>query len=664
MSDEFEERGMPLGDYTAPEDALSRAKFKPPLWQKIFNKIRKRDPESALGLDSAMISRRQLQLALQMSRSTRWDVEFLKGAESFFYREVYGMETDGYGSGLDRHTRYQEYDFIENRFAEVWSALNIYADECTQRNESGNVFRIRSDNPAVKRILEKLFFKTLNINSHAWNILRNMCKFGDSFAEIVIDNGGIKRLKFRPQHAVYIVYDLIQEKVKAYAYNTRSMISAHSTGSVYGLSGGSSASHGVISEHGEDLVFYSPSRMAHWSLEDTRTYPYGLSLVEAVRSVSLQMIKMEEAMMVYRLARAPERRVFFVDTRGIPPQKQDEYIKRIRNKIKTNRSQENFTGGLISRYKALGFDEDYFIPVRADGTNTRIDVLPGAQNLGEIEDVRYFQDRFYTGIGISKAYLGREEALNSRATLVQQDQRFAKKAARIQESFVTGCYHLAWVELAMNDGINMDEVEFTLEPTLTSYVDELSRMEVWQQRAVLARDLRDAGFIDDYYAQTNILKMDPQEVFEIAQRKAGEGPEGEATGGDGDFGAGLSTGEDFGEPVEDFEEPLAEPAGGGGEAAPVEDLPPVELAHHRRMGIPIYGRTVPDGVKPSVKLGWAKKAADEARKRAEEEKDEATEDNVLLESRVTREQFEKDGRLEDEMEVKLDDIDNETLTLP
>lgn len=532
----------------------------------MFAAIRSRIPFLKPGVDSSKVSQAQLNRAVMLMRQFSFDSSALRYAEASWAFETYGVyDQDSFTYGMDRHTRYREYGAIQEKFPEASNAIDIYADECTQKNEDGNVFKIHSKNPEVKAVLEKLFFEKLNMNAEAWSIVRSMVATGDQFAEIVMDGNGIKRLKYRPAYSVYVMYDFVSERILGYAYDSEAQFRMNRG---LGQSGVMPATPAANS-----LVYYSPSRMVQWSLRDMRSYPYGMSILERVRNIALMMWQLEESMTLYRISRAPERRVFFVDMRGIPTNRQSAYIKDIRDTLKTKKDLFN-NRGLISRYKPMGFDEDYFIPVRSDGTTTRIETLPGAQNLSDIGDINYFQSKFVAGMGMPKAYMGREEMLSSRSTLVQQDIRFAKRAARIQSDFVRGCYLLAWVELAMKNSFNLDEVEFWLEPTLASYVDEISRLEINKERVDLASSMVSAEFADPFYAQTRILRMDPRDIEEINRRKETNGEEGGGGGavGGGGFGGGTFGGELAGAGEE-------APFGveeGGEEVAPIEGETPAE----------------------------------------------------------------------------------------
>ena len=164
--------------------------------------------------------------------------------------------------------------------------------------------------------------------------------------------------------------------------------------------------------------------------------PYGSSVLEAARRIWRQLILIEDAMMVYRVIRAPERRVFYIDVGNVPPEDVANYVEQAKNSLKVNKVVGSSGGNVDLRYNPMAVDEDYFIPVRGGDSGTRIDSLAGGQNTSAIEDVQYIQKKLFAALKIPKAYLGYDEEVGSKATLAQEDIRFSRSIARIQLSLI------------------------------------------------------------------------------------------------------------------------------------------------------------------------------------------------------------------------------------
>jgi len=450
----------------------------------------------------------------------------------------------------DRQARYSEYEEM-GTYDIINSGLDIYADDATQKNDKGTVLEIYSDNDKIKEELEWLFYKRIDVNSEMWNIVRRTCQMGDAFYEIVLqkDRKGILYLKPLPPKTVV-----------RFEMNGRLM------GFIQMIPSG-------------ETPEFDPFQMVHFKIRDDQDIyrPYGISVLEGGRRPYRQLRLMEDAMVLYRISRAPERRIFFINVGNLNTTKAEEYLHKIRQKFRKRGFVNPLTGQLDYKSNPFGVDEDFYIPVRQGQENTRVEQLPGAQNLSEIDDVKYFKDKILAALKIPRIYLqsGDEGARgwnDARSTLSQQDIRFSRTIERVQRHICEGLYKVAIVHLLLRGYKKKELYDFELELTPSSNLAELMEAEVVNNRLSQARDYFDNGFPRLWIAK-NIFKIDEKEwlqlrkireqedikeaELEAKKEQAAQPPEEEAAP-EGEYGYGEEAAPEGGE----------QPAAAGEEGAP------------------------------------------------------------------------------------------------
>jgi hypothetical protein len=229
--------------------------------------------------------------------------------------------------------------------------------------------------------------------------------------------------------------------------------------------------------------------MAHFRLlGDDRKLPYGTSMLEKARRIWKQLVLAEDAMLIYRTSRAPERRVFKVFVGNMDDKDVEPYVQRVANKFKRDQVVDSKTGNVDMRYNQMAVDQDYFIPVRDPGQTMPIETLPGAQNLSEIADIEYIQKKLLTALRIPKAFLGFEEPVGSGDNLSLMDIRFARTINKIQKSMIAELNKIAIIHLfilGFEDELN----NFTLGLTNPSKQADLLMVSVWKEKVLLYKDL-------------------------------------------------------------------------------------------------------------------------------------------------------------------------------
>jgi hypothetical protein len=378
------------------------------------------------------------------------------------------------------------------------SALNVYADECTARNEMGSVLKIHHEDDQIKQVLENLFYDTLNIEFNLWPWVRNLVKYGDFYLQLeMTDELGIintnplstyemSRVEgFDPENPqrVKFVYAPYQNPNSGYSQNNKKE--------------------------------YENYEIAHFRLNgDANFLPYGKSMIEGGRRVWKQLMLMEDAMLIHRVMRAPEKRIFKVDVGNIPPNEVDNYMQKIINSSKKVPFMDERTGEYNLKYNMQNLIEDYYMPVRGSDNGTSIDTLKGLE-YNMIDDINYLKGKLMAALQIPKAYLGYEEDTNGKATLAAMDVRFAKTIERIQRVIISELTKIAIVHLYAQ-GIDDDRLtSFTLELTIPSKIYEQEKVELYTSKIALIQQMQQTKMVSKEWMYKAILNMAQDEQDEM-----------------------------------------------------------------------------------------------------------------------------------------------------
>lgn len=359
----------------------------------------------------------------------------------------------------ERLMRYQ--DFAEMEYTpELAAALDIYADETCAQDEKGRVLHIYSDNEKIREILEDLFYNTLNVEFNLRSWVRNLVKYGDMFLYNDVS----------PEHGVINAFPIpVNEIEREENYDPNDPMAVRYR-----------------------WVTLGNRTLENWEVTHFRLLgndmflPYGSSIIEPARRIWRQLILIEDAMLVYRVVRAPERRVFYIDVANIPPENVPMYVEEQRKNLRSSQVIDRSTGRVDLRYNPLSVDEDYFIPVRGGESGTRIDTLAGGQNTAAVEDVAYIQKKLFAALKIPRAYLGYDEALSSKATLAQEDIRFSRTINVIQKTIVAELNKLAIIHLYAHGFDSEDLQNFALRMSNPSTVAQQQKLELWRAKFEIA----------------------------------------------------------------------------------------------------------------------------------------------------------------------------------
>jgi hypothetical protein len=374
------------------------------------------------------------------------------------------------------------------------SALDIYADECTTRNELGDILQIKSTNDEIKNILHNLFYDILNIEFNLWSWTRCMVKYGDFYL----------RLHISPEYGVYLV-----EPLSTY-YVTR-IENAQLTNKNF-------VKFQVNLPYGNKIEDMENYQIAHFRLlSDSNFLPYGKSMLEGARRVWKQLSLMEDAMLIHRIMRAPEKRIFKVDIGNIPPNEVDNHMQRIIDQMKKVPYVDQQTGDYNLRFNLQNMVEDFFLPVRGSDSGTNIDNLPGLEWTGT-DDIEYLRNKMMAALKIPKAFLGYDESLSGKATLAAEDIRFARTIQRIQRIIVSELNKIAVIHLYSQGYRDESLVDFTLELTNPSTIFEKEKIDVWKSKVEVSKDMQENKFFSKKWIYENVFGLSDEDMISLQKQ--------------------------------------------------------------------------------------------------------------------------------------------------
>jgi hypothetical protein len=378
----------------------------------------------------------------------------------------------------------------------ISSVMDIYADESTIKDEFGKILTIKTNNTQVQEILENLFYDILNIEFNMWPWVRNMTKYGDFFLYLDIDS------EYGIVNAVPLsVYETIR-------------IEGEEPGNPFSVR--FEIQNDFLQLGKKDFDNYE---VAHFRLlADTNFLPYGKSMVEGGRRVWKQLQLMEDAMLVHRIMRAPDKRKFKIDIGNIPPAEVENYMQKMIERMKKSPLIDPKTGDYNLRYNMMNITEDFYLPVRGKDSGTEIETMQGLQ-FNAIEDIEYLRNKLMAAFKVPKAFLGYEEDLSGKATLAAQDVRFARTIERIQRIVVSELTKIAMIHLYVQGFRDEELVNFELSLANSSTLYEQEKITIWKERFAIAQQMSggQATLLSQDWIYKNIFEMSDDQIED--QRK-------------------------------------------------------------------------------------------------------------------------------------------------
>jgi len=425
------------------------------------------------------------------------------------YQKIFtGAGLSGYSDALMtksmRLNLFKDYEQMDSD-AIISSALDIYADESTMKSEYGEVLQINTDNEQVKEILHNLFYDIVNIEFNLWPWIRNMCKYGDFFLKLEIhEKYGITNVVPLPVYDVSRLEGIDPENPEYVKFLIESSTNEHRYKQEQ-------------SATKEELENYE---VAHFRLlSDSNYLPYGKSQVEGARKIYKQLTLMEDAMLIHRIMRAPEKRIFKLDIGNIPPSEVDNYMQQVINKMKKAPVVDETTGDYNLKYNMQNITEDFFLPVRGGDSGTNIESLPGL-TYEATEDIEYLKNKLLSALRIPKAFLGFEDQIGSKATLAAEDVRFARTIERIQRITLSELTKIAIVHLYAQGYQDSELTNFELTLTNPSTIYEQEKIELWNNKTSLAESMVRDGLLSTEWIYKNIFNFTEDQVKEMDEQIA------------------------------------------------------------------------------------------------------------------------------------------------
>lgn len=413
---------------------------------------------------------------------------------------------------------YSDYEAMDTDSI-IASALDIVADEATVKNDQNEVLTINSSDENIQRILYNLFYDVLNIEFNLWSWVRNMCKYGDFFLKLEIAE------KFGVYNVLpYTVYHMVRYEGVDPDEPTKVTFTLDPDGLA------ATSDPNYIPKRNKKVINFDNYEIAHFRLiSDTNYLPYGRSYVEPARKIFKQVTLMEDAMLIHRIMRAPEKRMFYINVGNIPPNEVEQFMQKTINQMKKT-PYVGQDGQYNLRFNLQNQMEDFYLPVRGGDTSTRIETTKGLEYDG-VTDVRYLQEKLFAALKIPKAYFGFEGDLQGKATLAAEDIRFARTVERIQRIVESELTKIALVHLYTQGFTGESLTNFEIKLTTPSIIFEQEKIALLKEKIDLASQMKDTKMFstdyifekifdlseDQYIQERDLVREDSKRLFRLAQ---------------------------------------------------------------------------------------------------------------------------------------------------
>jgi hypothetical protein len=417
---------------------------------------------------------------------------------------------------------YSDYDIMDTD-AIIASALDIIADECSLKNDMGEVLQIKSSDEDIQKILYNLFYDVLNIEFNLWSWTRQMCKYGDFFLKLEISE------KFGVYNVIpYSAYH-IERKENFDPENPSKVVFNYNPDGFYG--GSSSGYYYTPNQQNSNLITFDNYEIAHFRLLSDMNYlPYGRAYIEPARKLYKQYALMEDAMLIHRIVRAPEKRIFYINVGSIPPNEVENFMQKTISTLKRTPYMDQQSGEYNLKYNMQNLLEDFYIPIRGNDQATKIDTTPGLDYAG-IEDVEYLREKLFAALKVPKAFMGYDENLQGKATLAAEDIRFGRTIDRIQRILLSELYKIALVHLYAQGYRDEQMTNFELGLTTPSIIYDQEKIALMKEKVDLAAQMMENKLVptdwiyenvfhfseDQYEEYRDLIVQDQKRRFRLAQ---------------------------------------------------------------------------------------------------------------------------------------------------
>lgn len=493
---------------------------------------------------------------------------------------------------LDRKRRYERLR-LALEHPEIDGCVNIYADEATTEDQSGTIIHVQHPDQNVQDVIEDLF-ERIGMEEKSWQIIKNFCSYGDEFYEVVISRSGnaILKLDKLPKNIIERVEE--NNILKGFKINEEGIENTDSF-FTYQLD------YQTQEEKEEELIY--PFRILHFKTNSDKYGVYGQSIIDTIINTIDQLKMMEKALVVARVTRAPERRVYTIDVGNLQGEKAIKYANAVVSNFKGKKKINIFgspgpQSNLDLQRDIFGNVEDIVIPKRQGSEGNTITTLEQANNLSDIGDLEFLRDKIFPALGIPRQYFYDDTFANANTNLASKSVPFAKKVKRVQRAFLNPCYKVAIIELKLKGYSNEVISQLLISMNNPSNIDDREKITLETERWGLISSMKalnaEKTFFPDYLIYQDVLKynrdeiamlmklnmlqdsgQNPFDIFDIEDRPelakdlnptAGAGAEGVGGGAGGGFGMEMGGG-GMGEGMS------PEGEEGAGEEVPDVDIP-------------------------------------------------------------------------------------------
>ena len=385
----------------------------------------------------------------------------------------------------------------------IASALDIISDETTIKNDQGEVLAIKSSDENIQKVLYNLFYDVLNIEFNLWSWTRNMLKYGDFFLKLEIAE------KFGVYNVLpYTVYNVIRSEGTDPENPQKVEFILEPDGIAAG------ADPYSRKPNNREKIVFDNYEVAHFRLlSDTSYLPYGRSYLEPGRKIYKQLNLMEDAMLIHRIMRAPEKRMFYINVGSIPPNEVDQFMQKTINSLKKTPYVDSQTGQYNLKFNMQNMMEDFYLPVRGGDTSTRIETTKGLEYDGT-KDVEYLQAKLFAALKVPKAYFGYEGDLSGKATLAAEDIRFARTVERIQKIIESELTKIALVHLYTQGFTGESLTNFEIKLSTASVIFDQEKVALLKEKVDLAAQMKDSKMFSSDYIYENLFDMSEDKYIE------------------------------------------------------------------------------------------------------------------------------------------------------
>ena len=516
---------------------------------------------------------------------------------NFAKRNYSSYLPDVYTGHPNRIQRYFQYDQMDSD-SEINAALDILAEFSTQKNTENEtpfdlVFKDETTEHEVKLLKKALqqWTKSNKFNKRIFRIFRNALKYGDCFFVrdpetqkwLYIDNAKVDRIVVNESEGKkpeqYVIRDINPnlQRLSATQITPNQTYGGGGTtgggtaayGSSYANAGATNNMTGFAGATGGRFYNINAEHVIHMSMSDglDNLFPFGQSVLEQVFKVYKQKELLEDAIIIYRVQRAPERRVFYIDVGNMPTHLAMQFVERVKNEINQRRIPSASGGAnfIDATYNPMSINEDYFFPQTAEGRGSKVDTLPGGTNLGEIDDLRFFTNKLFRGLRIPSSYLptgaedGGQQYNDGRVgTAYIQELRFNKYCGRLQ-SMLAETFDSEFKLWIKQKGYNIDNGMFELKLNPPQNFAQYRQTEMDQSRVNTFSAVSELPYMSKRFALKRYLGLSEEEMARNAELWAEENnvPQKKQTKSNQLRGAGVTQSGIAGD-LDQFEEPTAE----------------------------------------------------------------------------------------------------------